>query len=77
MGDVFVKYILLPSVGIVAMAAIALAALAIYGEVVSEKFSLRKDEWTCTETNREVRNVPIGKAVVPRAVDVCINWRRL
>lgn len=44
---------------------------SIYQEVVAEKFDLRKDQWTCTESHREIRG---AKAVY--TVEVCDNWRR-
>lgn len=44
---------------------------SIYQEAVAEKFDLRKDQWICTESHREIRG-----AKPAYTVEVCDNWRR-
>lgn len=50
----------------------------VYDEAHSEKFYLRKDQWTCTETKRHVvmQYNPATKMTLPQTYTECVNWRR-
>lgn len=46
---------------------------AVYHESQKEKFSLNKNEWTCTASHKQV--ILVGK--VPVMSTVCDNWKRM
>jgi hypothetical protein len=48
---------------------VALIGLAIYDVIVVETFTLRKNEWTCTEKHVLI----VGKTPIVK----CDNWRRI
>lgn len=61
---------------------IAVIASAIYEDMNAERFSLRKDEWTCTSSHYESQPatyVSTGKVMVPvggGSKKVCDNYAR-
>ena len=49
---------------------------AVYENVVAEKFSLVKSEWTCTKSHNLSTVVLVGKVIVPQNNTVCDNYQR-
>lgn len=47
-----------------------------YENMTAEKFSLRKDSWTCTESRREPYTSMVGKVVITNYHNVCYNWKK-
>lgn len=62
-------------IGIIAVGALLLF-YGIYENMTAEKFSLRKDSWTCAESRREPYTSMVGKVVVTNYRDVCYNWKK-
>lgn len=58
--------------------------MAIYDEMTSPTFSLRKDQWTCTSSHQETStiythpypNMPGVMMPITNASDVCDQWSR-
>lgn len=67
--------------GLLALATVVAIPIAIYDEVVSEKFYLRKDSWTCTRSHTEtyVTYTQVGNTSIPIPYDeeVCDQWTRI
>lgn len=66
--------------GVAFVALLGLGAYAIYDEITSDKFYLRKDEWRCSASHVEttLQTVVSDKSVVlvPVANAVCDEWSR-
>jgi hypothetical protein len=60
--------------------AIAFLGAVIYKEFISEKLTLIKAEWTCTQSHKQriTTLIPIGKVLVPSTSvhDVCDRYER-
>lgn len=50
---------------------------ALYCHFISEKLTLLKSEWECTETKSVTRMVLVGKFYQQQTNHICINYRRL
>lgn len=53
-----------------------LLGYAIYDEFYSEKISLRKSDWICTQTKAEISNIYIGGKLTPQVRSQCIKYQR-
>ena len=66
----------LSAVVVFIVGAVGVVGYLIYDDFTSEKFSLRKDEWSCTRSHNETRLMPSGKIIVPTVHTVCDQWSR-
>jgi hypothetical protein len=58
-------------------ALIALLGFFIWDDARAERFSLRKDQWACTQSHNEVHFVMAAKTLIPTNQTVCTQWSRL
>lgn len=67
-------------VALLTLAVFACIGWLIWDELTAEKFSLRKDSWTCTrshtETNYTYTQVGNTTIPIPYYTEVCDQWTR-
>lgn len=61
----FLIFLILFGVGMVA-----------YKEIISEKITLNKTEWSCTQTKPQSTLLLVGKVLVPTTTQVCSVYTR-
>ena len=74
--DNIVPWIVLGTLG----ATLALACVALYifaADYNKPTFSLRKDEWTCTSSEKRTTMVMSGKILIPVTNTVCLQWTKI
>ena len=70
-------------IGCIAIGCLTLLALLVglVADLGADKFSLRKDEWKCTEERQEtyIINTIIGSGIypIPHTQSVCVQWSRV
>lgn len=59
---------------LIGIAIIFIIAMGIYQTAVSEKLTLIKDQWVCTDTRTVTQGVLVGKVIVNQPVITCSNY---
>ncbi|UPT53355.1 hypothetical protein [Synechococcus phage Ssp-JY38] len=76
MIDFFLEKVLLPVCVIAVPLCLGGLIYAAYNAMTSEKVTLVKHEWECTDTERRMVPVLVGKVLVPTPRTVCVEYRR-
>lgn len=79
MSDRFEDVCMKVFLGATAVFAIAFFVFIIYAiidDLISEKITLRKSEWTCSQTAIVMKNVWVGKILTQQNVEECFAYRR-
>lgn len=65
---------------IIAISGLVLCGIGVVYVVVKQSNSpvieLRKNEWTCTNTRTRIEIQLIGKAMMPKTISECIEYRK-
>lgn len=49
---------------------------AVWSEATSEKISITKSEWSCTQTATKTILMPMGKVILPQLRTECVKYER-
>lgn len=66
--------VFLSLLSLIGFAIIFIIAMAIYQTAISEKLTLIKNQWECTETRTVMHGVLVGKIIVNQPITTCSNY---